>query len=198
MIIDLTPELFCILFFVFSIGGWFLHAYNNRIRIRYWLIPAFVAYLLLLISVTIVPIYIFDAATLERIRNDAGSYFVFYQIVPFKSIMTYFRESAIIQLIGNLVLLAPMVFFMEVFTKGRRSAKAMCAWVFLVSFSIELVQLIINYATGHPSRVADVDDLIVNTVGGIICLVVLRILEKAIRQKQGLLTISKKILYREM
>ncbi len=196
MILDMTSELFCILFFSLSFLGYVIYSVKKQIQIRYWVVPAFVVYVLYVIKVTIFPIFIFDQETLSNIKEGVGEYFKFYQLRPFASIINYFNQGALIQLLGNILLLAPMVFFVEVFTKGKKNWKKVILFTSLLSFLIELVQLIINYSTGHPSRVADVDDLIINITGIIISFVCLRFLEKVIRNNLAISKIVKKIFYK--
>ena len=47
MIIDMSRELFCILFFVISVIGYIFYKKRNA-TIQYWIIPVFVIYLLYL------------------------------------------------------------------------------------------------------------------------------------------------------
>lgn len=196
MILDMTRELFCISFFVISVIGYIVYVKKN-LKIQYWIIPVFVIYLLYLLKVTLFPIFIFDQETLEKIREGAENYLIFYQIKPFASIVNYFREGAMLQLVGNLVLLLPMVCFVEIFTKGKWKMKSMILFVSAFSFLIEILQLIINYGTGHPSRVADVDDLILNVTGIVITTLAIRGIEKLIKNRENLYAFVKFLLYKE-
>ncbi len=196
MILDMTSELFCILFFLSSIIGYIIYSAKKQKQVRYWIIPAFIIYILCLIKVTIFPIFIFDEATLAEIKEGVGEYFRFYQLKPFGSIVNYFSQGAYIQLLGNIFLLSPFVLFVEVCTKGRKDCWRAILQTSLISLLIELIQLIINYTTGHPSRVADVDDLIINITGIIITVIVLRLVEKIIRSNQQIKMLVKKILYK--
>ena len=47
MIIDMSRELYCILFFVISVIGYIFYKKRNA-TIQYWIIPVFVIYLLYL------------------------------------------------------------------------------------------------------------------------------------------------------
>ena len=196
MIIDMSRELFCILFFVISVIGYIFYKKRN-VTIQYWIIPVFVIYLLYLLKVTLFPIFIFDQETIEKVKEGVENYLVFYQLKPFASIVNYFREGAMIQLIGNVILLSPLVVFGEIVTRGKWRITRMILLVSSVSLLIELLQLVINYSTGYPYRVADVDDLILNVTGVIITMLVLRAAKKAVSRKEESCLKIRALLYKE-
>lgn len=66
----------------------------------------------------------------------------------------------------NLIMLMPLAFYLFFF-KIRKKAKAFLI-IFLVSFLIELSQLIFTYAGLIRPRTFNVDDLILNSTGGFI------------------------------
>lgn len=191
VILDLTTPMFCILLCIGCGIGWLLWKKHNY-KIRYWVIPLFVCYLLMLIKLTMFPIFLFDQETLAEIREGAGKYFVFYQIVPFASIKKYFFGGALIQFIGNILLLSPLAVFAEIFVCQRPKAWKVVAWLSAISLLIEIVQLASNVITGHPSRIADIDDLILNIAGILITILLTRCLGK----NQKIRTNLQKVLYR--
>lgn len=191
LILDLTVPVFLLLFCAGCAIGWLLWA-RKHWHIQAWVIPLFVFQALVVAKLTLFPISIFDSETLARIRKDAGEYFVFYQAVPFASIVNYFRSGAMIQLLGNLLLLAPMAVFVEIFLRQRPRAWKVVLGVSALSFGIELLQLAINLLTGHPSRVADVDDLILNIAGIALSVAFARCVSKIQRLRPFL----RKVLYR--
>lgn len=146
----------------------------------------------MVIKLTIFPIFIFDQETLAEIRQGAGKYFIFYQIIPFSSIKNYFHAGTIIQMIGNIILLSPLVLFIEIFLNQRPKAWKVALAASTVSFTIEIAQLFINLSTGHPSRVADVDDIILNTAGVILTIILTRYIGKRSNIQEKL----QKIFYR--
>ena len=157
----------------------------------------FVIYLLYLLKVTLFPIFIFDQETLEKVKEGVENYLVFYQLKTFASIVNYFREGAMIQLIGNVILLSPLVVFGEIVTRGKWRITRMILLVSSVSLLIELLQLVINYSTGYPYRVADVDDLILNVTGVIITMLVLRAAKKVVSRKEESCLKIRALLYKE-
>ena len=191
MMLDLSAPLFCILLGAGSLIGWLLWKKHNR-QFRFWLIPALVCYILLLLKLTVFPIHIYSQETLDRMKAGFGNYWSFYQLIPFASIRNYFSGSGPIQLIGNLVLLSPLAVFAEIFLRQRPKAWKVALGVSSVSILIELMQLAINLATQYPSRVTDIDDLILNTTGVVVALVFTR----AICKIQNIQKVLQKVLYR--
>lgn len=192
LIIEITPLMFLILLAAWCVIGWLLHQ-KRQWRVKYWTIPLFGVYILLLADITLFPIHLYSSETLARIREGIGKYMVFYQAVPFASIANYFRYETFIQLAGNIFLLAPLALFAEIFLRQRPKAWKVAAAVSGVSLGIELFQLATNYLTGYPSRVADVDDFILNSAGAILAIMLARCLGK----RESLRKFFRRILYRE-
>jgi glycopeptide antibiotics resistance protein len=69
------------------------------------------------------------------------------------------------QLVGNFLLLAPFGIYGPALWRGLRSVPAILAAGALVSIAIELGQLGLSEVYGFPIRIADVDDVILNTAG---------------------------------
>jgi glycopeptide antibiotics resistance protein len=69
------------------------------------------------------------------------------------------------QLIGNLLVLAPAAIWLPLLTTRARTAGRVIAAGLAMSLAIELSQLAVSTILGYTYRVADVDDVIVNTAG---------------------------------
>lgn len=69
------------------------------------------------------------------------------------------------QLVGNLLLLLPLGIYGPILTPRLRSLPAILLLGAGISALIELGQLAVATAYGFPVRVADVDDVILNTLG---------------------------------
>ncbi|CEI73591.1 MULTISPECIES: VanZ family protein [Romboutsia] len=128
----------------------------------------FVIYLFLLIGITILPItigemspYLQELSFIERCNIN---------IVPF---IDYFKGanylgSIIRNIVGNLILLMPFILYICAKSEKSRDLKSATKITFLISLSIELTQLVMNIFGLTYTRVVHVEDLILNTLGGII------------------------------
>ncbi|WP_396020275.1 VanZ family protein [Bacillus sp. ISL-34] len=98
-------------------------------------------------------------------------------LVPFKTIL----ESQITQLMGPLLMLTPLAFALMSLSILKSKKKTIMVTM-LISIGIELIQFIEN-STGSAfllySRSTNIDDVILNTLGGVIgvyiifCLIIL-------------------------
>jgi glycopeptide antibiotics resistance protein len=71
------------------------------------------------------------------------------------------------QIVGNLLLLLPLGVYGPILTPRLRSLAAILLAGVVLSAAIELGQLAIATAYGFPVRVADVDDVLLNTIGAV-------------------------------
>ena len=85
-----------------------------------------------------------------------------FNLIPFKEILRYSIGSRLFfkNVIGNLVMFVPYGFFASYFTKSKKGSIAFLLILF-ASLSIEFTQLAIG-------RVFDIDDVLLNVVGGMI------------------------------
>ncbi len=94
--------------------------------------------------------------------------------IPFKTIWTTISEglrykvysSIIYQLIGNVILCVPLGVSLYFFTGGNKIITKTLFSVFLVSVSIEALQGLFNYLLQINYRSIDIDDVILNVIGG--------------------------------
>ena len=105
--------------------------------------------------------------TSQDINTSSGNNFV-----PFVEIMRYelFGKYFVKNIIGNVIMFIPYGFFVSKYASGK-SFVLTSFLVFLASFSIECTQLAIG-------RVFDVDDIILNVLGGIIGYFIYRLFNK--------------------
>lgn len=132
-------------------------------------------YIIALIGVTLFPIRIGYGRQAITMINMGINY------IPFKSIIYDIRQIGIgsfsvrfqiklliMNVLGNLILLMPIGFIVPVLWKKVNSLKDIVIVGFIVSLSIELLQLLENFLSIGFFRVVDVDDLILNVLGGIL------------------------------
>ena len=92
-----------------------------------------------------------------------------YNLEPFKEIKRFIQyrsqlgwESFIVNIFGNVLAFAPFGFFLPIVSSENRTFFGATLYSFECSLCVELIQLTFQVGT------FDVDDLIMNTVGGIL------------------------------
>lgn len=103
--------------------------------------------------------------------------------IPFKTIShMFFAKVTVIQVVGNILLLSPLAFFLRYFN-WILSSKKIVLYIFLICIGIECFQFIQSYVytmydpSGSRHK-ADIDDLILNTTSGFIGVSIFKLYEK--------------------
>lgn len=128
----------------------------------------FVIYLFILIGVTIFPLRI--GSTIPYLSNMSILERYNINLIPF---VDYYKNNisvkGVIRNVGrNLILLSPFIFYLCIKFEKLRSIKLCMLTSFLISLSIELIQLFMNILSLSYGRSVHTEDLILNTLGGII------------------------------
>lgn len=109
---------------------------------------------------------LFEVVTLQD--NNYG----LSNFIPFKEMFRYEFGSRLFikNIVGNILLFLPYGYFSSEYLKSNKISSP-CILTLIISFTIELVQLNIG-------RTFDIDDIILNTIGGIIGYLLYRMIEK--------------------
>lgn len=101
--IQLFPSTFLILFFLIFAVTIIIRAVKKENSLKLFYVGIIELYVLLLVSVTILPINIIDSSLME----NKSRWINYFQLIPFRTITEIFRHSGFlsVQLIGNIVLL---------------------------------------------------------------------------------------------
>ncbi|MCI6018522.1 MAG: VanZ family protein [Clostridiales bacterium] len=125
----------------------------------------------------------FFSETYGRTQISSGYH---YNFVPFKEIRRFleYREvigfkAVLLNLFGNVFVFSPFGFIVPVISRKSRVVMKMLILTFMLSFCIETIQLLCRVGS------FDVDDLLLNTLGGLIGYAVFKILD-VIRKKNEL------------
>ncbi|EEP29201.1 VanZ family protein [Shuttleworthella satelles] len=183
MIIDITKELFVLIFILGLLPSCFLKK-RLQLQTRFWVILSFLVYVICLAKITLFPVYFFRDEDLRQMKEGVDSYFAFYQLMPLASIRNYLHEGALVQLIGNFLLLSPLSVYTEIFTRRKWKTGKKIALLAFVSVMIEALQLLLNVVSGFPARTADIDDFFLNTSGAVLTLVILVLFRKMLRNHE--------------
>ncbi|MGG0174878.1 VanZ family protein [Gottfriedia acidiceleris] len=116
-------------------------------------------YFLSLVKVVFFPITYFYK------KNPEITSKLYYQFSPFNTILKSIEHDLWIQVIGNIFLLLPIPVLYVVLKRKNLRFHNIFLIGFLLSLSIEIIQLGINYVTGYPNKVMDIDDVILNVSG---------------------------------
>lgn len=91
-------------------------------------------------------------------------------LIPFHSIISYFQNSsagtAVKQILGSVVIFVPIGLLLPIMSEKFRLTKNILLFSLLLSVGIEAVQFLELFITRLPNRVIDIDDVILNFVGG--------------------------------
>lgn len=115
---------------------------------------------LTLFPVPIDPLYIQDLKQLGYRENN---------LVPFASILGALANSPrifAIQVVGNSLLLLPLGLLLPALSRSAREIRRGLLWILAAALTIEATQFLISTAIGFTYRSADIDDMILNTLGG--------------------------------
>lgn len=125
----------------------------------------FWVYVVAAVGIFFFPIY-YD----PRILPYAQYGTVDYNIIPINTITQYFRhssvETAARQILGNIAVFLPIGFLVPVLSEKFRKRKLIYILSLFLSVGIEAVQLLESLITHLPGHSVDIDDVILNFVGG--------------------------------
>ncbi len=148
IVVDLWPMLILISVVLITLRLTYLHLNHKKIVIYKELISlSFIIYIILLFSLV-------TTSDFESFSNN---------FVPFKEIFRYKLTSKLFyrNVIGNIVLFIPFGYFVSYYLKANKKWYLSIFITFITSLTIELIQMGIG-------RSFDVDDIILNLLGGFI------------------------------
>lgn len=145
---------------------------------RFWVLLFFLIYIVFVIKITWFPLVIYSPEVVLHIKEGIGNNLQYYNLQPFKSISNYIITGAYIQIYGNIILLMPMVFFINFFVFSKIKWPKLLMIGLSLSVLIEVIQLFENLITQIPGRIADIDDVILNIVGVCISILIFNLLIK--------------------
>lgn len=136
----------------------------------------FVLYLLVLIGITIFPIYI--GGPMGYIKELSFIDRCNINIIPFTD---YFRGGLYLRtvvriLLGNFLLLVPFILYLCAKNEKIRNLKYCTLTALIISITIELTQLVTNILLLSTLRTVNIEDLILNTLGGALAYYIFKII----------------------
>lgn len=105
----------------------------------------------------------------ELIQENRQFQLAHNNLVPLSSLIhalvTGTTPSVIDQSVGNLVMLMPVGVYLPLLVRPARRATTMVLVGLALSLAIEFGQLVISTVLGYTYKIADIDDVILNTAG---------------------------------
>lgn len=147
----------------------FFRAYKKTSKQKLFigLIIYFISVLIIMMTLFPMPV---DPAVLQYNRSYGVEYI--NNIVPFRMIYYILKSETlggmIYQLGGNIIMLLPLGYLIPMVTDKKIDLKRAILIMFCITFCIESAQLIIGKILNFNYRCFDVDDMILNTFGGVL------------------------------
>lgn len=184
-------------FDVFTVGLLFLIVYiiidlirqKTKYLLKRIVFYSFLVYLLVVVQLTTGGIAIPPQKDLSHpVIQPIPGYFIWDWIQQYrKSGLDWFFWNSVKLSLENLIMLLPLGIYLPVLFRVK-SFKRLSLITFLISLTIETYQFILGYAGFIFGRTSNVDDLILNTLGGVIgylCFEYIRKTIKMLNRKQA-------------
>jgi glycopeptide antibiotics resistance protein len=160
---------------------------KEKKSIEYWIFRiSFYIYLMMLINVAFFPIPIQKEviSVLKETNSNAKA----VNITPFHSIIQTVKtnpsiELKLLQLIGNIVLILPITFYIPLVYNRVNNLKKALILSIIIAILIEMMQFVIGRVIGYYYRIIDIDDIILNVFGGIVGYICMLPVKKIILKK---------------
>ena len=179
MITYLLPTILFVQFVIFAgVLLFCMHEWDIRTKSGIYLFISYVMALFTLAGIFVVVYFPFPIQQEEIALNIEYELGQTNNFVPFRSIFGYIKDFFsgyqsvfLFQCIGNILLFVPYGFFTAILSwKQKHKKKTVFIICFLTSLSIEILQGVFNSALGYCYRSVDVDDFLLNLLGGVRCL----------------------------
>lgn len=154
---------------------------KNKIKI-------FTACILMVYTVEAVGIFFFPIYYNQQFRKLSPPDI---NLIPLYSITQYSQHfsvgTAVREILGNVFIFIPVGLLLPMIFEKLRPIKNILICSFLMSLGIETIQLMESLLTHIPNHVVDIDDVILNFIGGIIGYLIFNVLQavwKAIAKRK--------------
>lgn len=178
IIIDFHVVTFILFYIIVLLLTYLIYKLKKNNTNNFSVIAIFAFYLLCVFKLTILPIIIIKSSYIMENLPDV----TFTQFVPFKTFMNlrYFDVRSM-QVLYNVIMLLPLPIFIELISKKKHTSVNLVLIGFCTSLFIECIQLLIDILTKYPCKVCDIDDLITNTLGVFLGVLIIKYARKSTR-----------------
>ena len=142
--------------------------YKSYSRQKLTRLTLFVCYVIALIGIVFFPFPIQRELIEDSIRYAMEQY---HNFIPFSTPLRSFNEMgdigilSLMHLFLNVLLFIPLGFLVPIIWSKKMSVQSVVWCGFFTSLCVEAVQFLLSLSLGYVYRSADVDDLILNTLG---------------------------------
>ncbi len=147
----------------------------NKIKDKL-LITSFVIYFLIMCKILFLKFYNLFEMLINPFRYGI-SFNIHFNFIPFKSIYHYCFSGdftniyiVLLNVLGNIIIFIPFGIYLLIYKSNLLNIKNSLKTVVLTSLCIEIIQWVFN--VGVP----DIDDIILNTIGGLIGICIYKML----------------------
>lgn len=154
-------------------------------KLRFFYLMVFACYIASLVSLTLFP-FPYQKELIEiMIKEDLGMKHNFIPFKTFLDTMNFGTITFLKQMGGNILLFVPLGFILPILFLIKKRNIVFLG--FLISFTVELTQSLLDFMVGYNYRSFDVDDLITNTLGVVFGLLLFNLLSRFLRKLDLLL-----------
>ena len=171
--IKIALVIFPFLAFLFTIPFilWQYHKYGSINKLRVLIIYSFILYIICVYFLAIFPLPDKDSIDMTAPICQLIPFSFIFDIIKktssMKNIWMFFGNSSVYTVLFNVLMFIPFGMYLRYYFKNN--LKNTIVFSFLFSLFLELTQLTgLYFIYPHPYRLFDVDDLMINTLGGII------------------------------
>ena len=182
---------FPVLAFLFTVPFilWQYHKYGSIHKLRVLIIYSFILYMICVYFLAIFPLPDRDSIDMNSPTSQAIPFMFISDIIKesfrFESIWDFISDSSVYTVLFNILMFIPFGVYLRYYFKS--SFKKTLLLSFLFSLFLEVTQLTgLYFIYPHPYRLFDVDDLMINTLGGIIGYFVASILMKFLPSRDNI------------
>ena len=182
---------FPFLAFLFTIPFilWQYHKYGSINKLRVLIIYSFILYMISVYFLAIFPLPDRDSIdTNSPVAQLIPFTFVFDIIkesAEIKNVWMFFQNSSVYTVLFNILMFMPFGMYLRYYFKN--DLKKTLLFSFIFSLFLEITQLTgLYFIYPHPYRLFDVDDLMINTLGGIIGYLVMGIFMKFLPSRDNI------------
>ncbi|UPM54054.1 VanZ family protein [Gottfriedia acidiceleris] len=172
----LYPSIFIMTLIIIFFGYSLFKGYITLVKYLYWII--FGIYITCLVDFTLFP-FPYQKYLIHVMIEDHLGYT--NNFVPFKVVIDSIKYGsfsiALKQVGGNIVLFMPLGFALPVLYPKITKSKTILVG-FIVSLGIEIIQGTMGFFIGYNYRSCDIDDLLLNTFGTVLGVIVFSLFTK--------------------